>query len=64
MAQCGLRAGSGLTLGFAATLTGIHWSLGINAAVLLLATLALLKLGAGVGATLSKTGGTVEKGLT
>jgi MFS family permease len=39
----GLRVGSGVTVGFLGALIGIHWSLGVSAAVLL-AALMLLSL--------------------
>lgn len=45
MAQSGLRAGSGLTIGLLGALVGVQWSLGINAALLFGAAVALLGLG-------------------
>jgi MFS family permease len=38
----GLRVGSGLTVGFAGAVVGVHWSLGLASALLLLAMLWLL----------------------
>jgi MFS family permease len=42
MAQLGLRVGSGFTVGVLGGVIGIHWSLGLSAAVMLLLTLRLL----------------------
>lgn len=41
-ALSGLRVGSGLTVGFLGAVIGIHWSLGLSALVLILATVPLL----------------------
>lgn len=41
MSQLGLRVGSGVTVGVWGAWIGIHWSLGLSAAVLLMATVAL-----------------------
>jgi hypothetical protein len=38
----GMRAFSGVTVGVGGSLIGIHWSLALSAAVLLVATLGLL----------------------
>ena len=38
----GLRVGSGLTVGFLGAIIGVHWSLGLSALLLLIATLWLL----------------------
>ena len=35
MAGLGMRAFSGITVGLVGAVTGIHWSLGVSAAVLL-----------------------------
>jgi len=43
MAGLGLRAFSGITVGLAGAAIGIHWSLGISAAVLMVLLLALLQ---------------------
>jgi len=42
MAQMGLQVGSGLTVGVAGAIIGVHWSLGLSALVLTAGTLALL----------------------
>jgi MFS family permease len=42
MAQQGLRIGSGVTVGVLGSVLGVHWSLGLSAAGLLLLTLGLL----------------------
>jgi MFS family permease len=42
MAQQGLRIGSGLTVGVLGSVLGVHWSLGLSAAGLVLLTLGLL----------------------
>lgn len=44
MAQQGLRVGSGISVGVLGSFIGIHWSLGLSAAVLLGITLGLLGL--------------------
>jgi hypothetical protein len=41
MSLNGLRIGSGVTVGFLGAVIGIHWSLGLSAAMLVLATLPL-----------------------
>jgi MFS family permease len=43
MAGLGMRAFSGLTVGLAGAAIGIHWSLGLSAAVLMVLLLALLR---------------------
>jgi hypothetical protein len=40
VAANGLRSGSGLTVGFAAGIAGVHWSLGVSSAMLCVGTLA------------------------
>jgi hypothetical protein len=42
MAQLGLRMGSGFTVGVLGAVIGVHWSLGISAALMLLLTLRIL----------------------
>ncbi len=42
MSSLGMRAFSGVTIGFAGSLIGIHWSLGLSAAALLALTFGLL----------------------
>jgi hypothetical protein len=44
MASLGLRAFSGVTVGLAGSLIGIHWSLALSALVILGVTSALLAL--------------------
>ncbi len=44
MASLGLRAFSGITVGLGGSLIGIHWSLGLSAGALLIATIVLLSL--------------------
>ncbi len=41
MSMNGLRMGSGITVGFLGALVGIHWSLGVSATILVLATVVL-----------------------
>jgi hypothetical protein len=40
--QSGLQVGAGFTVGVLGAVIGVHWSLGLSAAVLLVATLGLL----------------------
>ena len=44
MAAFGLRAVSGITVGMAGSLIGIHWSLGLSAATLLVLAIVVLAL--------------------
>ena len=44
MSSLGLRSFSGITVGFGGSLIGIHWSLGLSAGALLIATIVLLSL--------------------
>jgi hypothetical protein len=52
MSANGLRAGSGFTVGLAASAVGVHWSLGLSSATLCAGALA-----AGVYALRERTGG-------
>ena len=44
MSSLGLRSFSGITVGLGGSLIGIHWSLGLSAGALLIATIVLLSL--------------------
>jgi len=42
MSDLGLRSFSGITVGFGGSLIGIHWSLGLSSAALLVVTLGIM----------------------